>query len=68
MVPLPSRARGASPIELGAENLARMSFLAPEVQRPQTAHFRVQVRDKDEPTLTRYRRVLVHIRPRAGAH
>lgn len=58
----------AVPIALGAENLARMSFQAPEVQRPQTAHLVVQVRDKGEPALTRYRRVLVHIRPRAGAH
>lgn len=56
-----------SPIALGAQNLARMSFQVPDVQRPQTAHLVVQVRDKGTPELTRYRRVRVHVRPRAGA-
>lgn len=57
----------ASPIALGAENLARMSFQAPDVSQPQTAHLIVQVRDKGEPALTRYARVRVHVRPRAAA-
>jgi hypothetical protein len=56
-----------TPIVLGADNLARTAFQAPEVQQAQTAHVVVQVRDKGEPALTRYQRVLVHIRPRAGS-
>ena len=54
-----------TPIPVGTENLARWSFRLPEVERPETAHFIVQVTDKGAPPLTRYERVVVTILPRA---
>lgn len=49
---------------LGAENVYRVAFLAPEVTRAETAHFVVAVTDKGAPPLTRYRRVIVTILPK----
>lgn len=49
----------------GAENIVRVSFTAPDVPSPQTAHFIVAVTDKGTPALTRYRRVIVTILPRS---
>ena len=54
-----------TPIPVGTENLARWSFRLPEVERPETAHFIVQVTDKGVPALTRYQRVIVTILPRS---
>jgi len=46
---------------IGAENIFHMSFKAPEVTKPETAHFILCVTDKGEPPLTRYKRVMVTI-------
>jgi len=47
----------------GAENMARVSLIAPDVERPQTAHFILRVTDKGSPPLSRYKRVIVTIAP-----
>ncbi|MES1201290.1 MAG: nucleoside hydrolase-like domain-containing protein [Pseudomonadota bacterium] len=55
----------AAPIPVdGAENIFRVSFVAPEVTRPETAHFILRVTDKGSPPLSRYERVIVTILPR----
>jgi hypothetical protein len=46
-----------------ADNLYRRPFIAPAVQRRETAHFILAVTDKGTPALTRYRRVIVNIDP-----
>jgi len=47
----------------GADNLYAVSYKAPEVSSPQTAHFILKVTDKGAPSLTRYKRVLVTFTP-----
>jgi len=47
----------------GAENLARVSLVAPKVGKPETAHFILRLTDKGRPPLSRYRRVIVTILP-----
>ncbi|MBB3222646.1 DUF1593 domain-containing protein [Pseudoduganella umbonata] len=47
-----------------ADNLARLSLVAPEVSKPETVHFIVRVTDKGSPALTRYQRVVVTVVPR----
>jgi hypothetical protein len=49
---------------LGAENIYRVSFRAPDVATMETAHFLVAVSDKRPPQLTRYRRVIVTVVPK----
>jgi hypothetical protein len=48
---------------IGAENIFHMSFKAPVVSKPETAHFLLCVTDKGAPPLTRYKRVVVTILP-----
>jgi hypothetical protein len=48
----------------GAENLYRVSFTAPLVDKPETTHFILKVTDKGQPSLTRYKRVIVTIHPK----
>jgi len=48
-----------------AQNLKRLPVTAPQVDSPVAVHFVLQVTDKGTPPLTRYRRVIVHIRPRS---
>ncbi|OYQ32497.1 hypothetical protein CHU95_17050 [Niveispirillum lacus] len=48
----------------GAENIYRVTFRAPMVTKPETAHFIAAVSDKGTPALTRYRRVIVTVVPR----
>lgn len=48
----------------GAENVFHVQFKAPEVTKPETAHFILRVTDKGSPPLTRYKRVIVTILPR----
>lgn len=48
----------------GAENIYRVTFRAPPVTKPETAHFIAAVTDKGTPALTRYRRVIVTVLPR----
>ncbi|OYW73998.1 MAG: hypothetical protein B7Z26_11630 [Asticcacaulis sp. 32-58-5] len=51
-------------IKIGsAENLYRVNVHAPVVTKPETAHFILKVTDKGEPSLTRYKRVVVTIVP-----
>jgi hypothetical protein len=47
----------------GAENVYKVHFTAPKVDKEETAHFILKVTDKGEPSLTRYKRVIVTIRP-----
>lgn len=46
-----------------AQNLKRLPVTAPKVDAPVTVHFILKVTDKGTPALTRYRRVIVHLRP-----
>jgi hypothetical protein len=53
-----------TPIKLeNADNLHRRGFTAPQVTKPETAHFILEVTDKGSPALTRYQRVVVTIEP-----
>ena len=47
----------------GAENIHMASFTAPKVDKEETAHFILKVTDKGTPALTRYKRVIVTIKP-----
>jgi hypothetical protein len=47
----------------GAENSHSASFIAPKVNKKETAHFILKLSDKGEPQLTRYKRVIVTITP-----
>ncbi len=47
----------------GAEDLYERGFAAPKVDQACEAHFILKVTDKGSPPLTRYRRVIVTIRP-----
>ena len=47
----------------GAENMARITLIAPEVQKPETTHVILRVTDRGTPPLSRYRRVIVTIHP-----
>jgi hypothetical protein len=48
-----------------AENMYRIfHVVAPEVEKPETAHFILKVTDKGEPQLTRYKRVIVTFLPK----
>ncbi len=53
----------AIPIE-NAENLYKVPVVAPEVDQTETAHFILKVTDKGTPALTRYKRVVVAIKPK----
>ncbi|WBS00671.1 DUF1593 domain-containing protein [Pseudoduganella sp. SL102] len=53
-----------SSIPIGADNLARQTLTAPDVDKPETVHFIVRVTDKGTPALTRYQRVVVNIVPK----
>lgn len=48
----------------GAENVHMAHFTAPKVEKEETAHFILKVTDKGEPQLSRYKRVIVTIRPK----
>lgn len=52
-----------APLALGTENLSRVRFQIPRVDAPATAHVIVQVSDKGSPSLTRYQRIVLTIRP-----
>lgn len=47
-----------------AVNQYSLPVTAPQVNKPQTIHFILQVRDKGTPVLTRYKRVIVTILPK----
>ena len=47
----------------GAENSHRVHIEAPEVEKNETAHFILKVTDKGTPPLSRYKRIIVNIRP-----
>jgi len=47
-----------------AANLYDLPVTAPEVDKPQTIHFILQVTDKGAPALTRYKRVMVTVLPK----
>lgn len=47
----------------GAENVYKAYFTAPKVDKKETAHFILRLKDKGQPQLTRYKRVIVTIEP-----
>lgn len=46
-----------------AENMDRISLVAPKVDKPETVHFILKLTDKGTPPLTRYKRIIVTITP-----
>ena len=50
-------------IKMENQNAMNVSFKAPNVGSPQTAHFILKVTDTGTPALTRYKRVIVNILP-----
>ena len=53
------------PIKIeGTENSHGAYIIAPEVDKEETAHFILRVTDKGEPQLSRYKRVIVTIKPK----
>jgi len=48
----------------GAQNLARITLIAPEVSTPRTMHVVLRVTDKGSPPLSRYKRVIVTVEPK----
>ena len=60
------REAGDCPLPLkfnGAENLVRVSLTAPTVEKAATTHVILRVRDKGSPPLSRYKRVIVTVKP-----
>jgi hypothetical protein len=55
---------GPPPRYAGAENMARVTLIAPEVEKEETTHFILRVKDRGDPPLSRYQRVIVTIQPR----
>lgn len=47
----------------GAENVHVAYFTAPNVKKEETAHFILKVTDKGKPALSRYKRVIVTVKP-----
>jgi hypothetical protein len=47
-----------------AENMRSVWIIAPEVEKKETAHFILKVTDKGNPSLSRYKRVIVTIVPK----
>lgn len=47
-----------------ASNLYNLPVTAPQVNKPETIHFILQVTDKGTPALTRYKRVIVKVLPK----
>lgn len=60
--PEPGTYRGA-PLRIKDADEARASFLAPKVDAPQTIHVVLTLTDRGVPPLTRYRRVIVTVKP-----
>lgn len=56
--------RGAPPRFAGAENMARVTLIAPEVEEEETTHVILRVTDRGSPPLSRYQRVIVTVKPR----
>jgi hypothetical protein len=48
----------------GAENLARITLIAPDVEQEETTHVILRVTDRGSPPLSRYNRVIVTVQPR----
>lgn len=47
-----------------AENIYRIPFTAPAVEKPETIHFILRVTDKGTPALSRYKRIIVQVLPK----
>ena len=47
----------------GAENVDGVYIVAPEVEKPKTAHFILKLSDKGSPPLARYKRIIVDVVP-----
>jgi hypothetical protein len=52
------------PLKANPENVHMAHFTAPKVDKEETAHFILKVTDKGEPQLSRYKRVIVTIKPK----
>jgi hypothetical protein len=53
----------AAAVDLAEANTARCRFVAPVVQKPETLHVILEVRDDGSPNLVAYRRAILTIRP-----
>ncbi len=51
-------------INMGAENVHGVYLRAPEVIKTKTMHFILKLSDKGEPSLTRYKRIIVTVLPK----
>lgn len=58
---------GSTPLDLdigqSPENVYQVTRTAPKVDQPETMHFILKVTDRGTPRLTRYKRVIVTVRP-----
>jgi hypothetical protein len=48
----------------GAENMARITLIAPEVGKEETTHVVLRVTDRGSPPLSRYKRVIITVQPK----
>jgi hypothetical protein len=55
--------RTGAPLTIDGAQTAEASFIAPKVSKAETMHLVVAVTDRGTPPLTRYRRVIVTVRP-----
>ena len=58
-----STGRTGAPLEIENATGATAWFIAPKVAKPETMHIIVAVTDQGTPPITRYRRVIVTVRP-----
>jgi len=59
-----SSGRTGAPLEIENADQVNASFIAPQVQKPETMHIILAVTDDGEPPLTRYQRVIVTVYPK----
>jgi hypothetical protein len=50
-------------VDIGAEDMRGIYLTAPKVEKPETIHFIVRVTDKGTPPLSRYKRIIVTVKP-----
>ena len=59
----PEVGSGRQVFTAGAPNMRRVSVVAPHVKQPEDIHFILRVTDKGIPRLSRYQRVILHVKP-----
>jgi hypothetical protein len=50
-------------VEIANDKKQKAHFIAPEVEKPETIHIILQVRDTGQPELTRYKRIIIKVTP-----